>query len=316
MTMHRFVILCLGALLVALFAVTSQAVGAQAGGSVITLDPAFQRIAPAGATLEKLKGNFQLLEGPIWDPAGFLLFSDVEANVIKKWTPDGKVTTFRKPSGTSAGLTLDRQGRLIACEVGNRRVSRTEKDGTVVTLADRYNGKRLNSPNDVVVRSDGSIYFTVESVDTGIEVQELPFSGVFRLSPDGKLALLADDFQLANGLAFSPDEKTLYIDDSYRQHIRAFDVSADGTLANGRVFATARNGYPDGMKLDVEGNLYCCTGEGGVEVFDPSGKRLGMIKQPEPGVTNVGWGDADGKALYITALHNLYRIRLNIPGNR
>ena len=131
---------------------------------MITLDPAFQRIAPAGATIEKLAGHFQFLEGPIWDPAGFLLFSDYGANVIKKWTPDGKVTTFRNPSGNSAGLTLDRQGRLIACEIGNRRVSRTEKDGTVVTLADRYNGKRLNGPNDVVVRSDGSIYFTDKSV--------------------------------------------------------------------------------------------------------------------------------------------------------
>jgi len=317
MTMHRFVIPCLGALLVALFAVTSQEVGAQAGGSVITLDPAFQRIAPAGATIEKLAGHFQLIEGPIWDPAGFLLFSDIPANVIKKWTPDGKVTTFRKPSGNSAGLTLDRQGRLIACEVGTRRVSRTEKDGTVVTLADRYNGKRLNGPDDVVVRSDGSIYFTEQSADTGIEVQELPFSGVFRLSPDGKLTLLADDFESPNGLAFSPDEKTLYIANSYRRQIRAFDVSADGTLANGRVFATLIAGpYSDGMKLDVEGNLYCAVGPDGVEVFDPSGKRLGMIKQPEPGVTNVGWGDADGKALYITALTSLYRIRLNIPGNR
>jgi gluconolactonase len=318
MTMHRFVILGLGALLVALFAVTSKEVGAQAGDSVITLDPAFQRIAPAGATIEKLAGKFQFLEGPIWDPAGFLLFSDYEANEIKKWTPDGKVTTFRKPSGNSAGLTLDRQARLIACEIGNRRVSRTEKDGTVVTLADRYHGKRLNSPNDVVVRSDGSIYFTVESVDTEIQVQELPFSGVFRLSSDGKLALLADDFETPNGLAFSPDEKTLYIDDSSRSHIRAFDVSADGTLANGRVFATLRSNG-DGMKLDVEGNLYCSTEPAGVvEVFDPSGKRLGMIKikPPEPGVTNVGWGDADGKALYITALTSLYRIRLNIPGNR
>lgn len=284
---------------------------------MITLDPAFQRIAPAGATIEKLAGHFQFLEGPIWDPAGFLLFCDYGANVIKKWTPDGKVTTFRKPSGKSAGLTLDRQGRLIACEIGNRRVSRTEKDGTVVTLADRYNGKRLNSPNDVVVRSDGSIYFTVESVDTGIEVQELPFSGVFRLSPDGKLALLADDFEIPNGLAFSPDEKTLYIVEDYRRHIRAFDVSADGTLANGRVFATLRGQFPDGMKLDVEGNLYCaCGGLGGVEVFDPSGKRLGMIKPPELDLTNVGWGDADGKALYITELTGLYRIRLNIPGNR
>jgi sugar lactone lactonase YvrE len=315
--MHRFVILCLGALLVAPFAVTSKEVGAQAGGSVITLDPAFQRIAPAGATIEKLAGHFQFLEGPIWDPAGFLLFCDYVANEIKKWTPDGKVTTFRKPSGNSAGLTLDRQGRLIACEIGNRRVSRTEKDGTVVTLADRYNGKRLHGPNDVVVRSDGSIYFTDESGDTGIEVQELPFSGVFRLAPDGKLALLADDFQLPNGLAFSPDEKTLYIDDTNRQHIRAFDVSADGTLANGRVFATLRGGYPDGMKLDIEGNLYCAAeGVGAVEVFDPSGKRLGVIKVPAPGVTNVGWGDADWKGLYITALTGLYRIRLNIPGNR
>jgi len=148
-------------------------------------------------------------------------------------------------------------------------------------------------------------------------VQELPFQGVFRLSPDGKLTLLADDFERPNGLAFSLDEKTLYIDDTNRSHIRAFDVSADGTLTNGRVFAILRSSGSwgaDGMKLDIEGNIYC-TGPGAVEVFDPSGKRLGMIKPPEP-AANVGWGDADGKGLYLTALTGLYRIRLNIPGNR
>lgn len=315
--MKRLIDFAASAPLVALVAVTAARVAAQTGGSVVTLDPAFQRIAPAGATVEKLAGNFQFTEGPVWAPAGFLLFSDIPANEIKKWTPDGRVTTFRKPSGNSNGLTLDRQGRLIACEHGNRRVSRTEKDGTVVTLAERYNGKRLNSPNDVVVRSDGSIYFTDPPYGISLELQELPYEGVFRISADSKLTLLVDDFERPNGLAFSPDEKTLYVDDSNRNHIRAFDVRPDGTVTNERDFATVRgpgSGVPDGMRVDTEGNVYC-TGPGGVLVFSPQGKQLGTIKVPET-TANCAWGDADAKTLYLTASTGLYRIRLNVPGLR
>jgi sugar lactone lactonase YvrE len=320
--MNRLTLPGWAALLLVGVAVTAGHGVAQTGGSVVTLDPAFARIAPAGATVEKLAGGFRFTEGPVWDTTGFLLFSDIPAREIKKWTPDGKVTTFRKPSGYSNGLTLDREGRLIACEHGNRRVSRTEKDGTVVALADRYNGKRLNSPNDVVVKSDGSIYFTDPPFGLYAPFgppgrQELPYQGVFRLSPDGKLTLLVANFQLPNGLCFSPDEKTLYVDDSGRNHIRAFEVSADGTLANGRVFAAVHgpgSDVLDGLKVDTEGNLYC-TGPGGILVFSSQGQQLGSITVPET-TSNCAWGDDDAQTLYSTAETSLYRIRLSIPGMR
>jgi gluconolactonase len=313
--MNRLVHLRFAASLVALAAAADVELAAETGGSVVASDPAFERIVPAGTTIEKLAGGFRFTEGPIWNAAGFLLFSDIPANEIKKWTRDGKVTTFRAPSGNSNGLTLDRQGRLIACEHGNRRVSRTEKDGTVVTLADRYNGKRLNSPNDVVVRSDGSIYFTDPPYGIKPEQQELPYQGVYRLSPDGKLVLLVDDFDRPNGLAFSPDEKTLYVDDSNRGHVRAFAVSPDGTLTHGRVFAAVKGpggGVPDGMKVDSAGNVFC-TGPGGVFVFGPDGKHLGTIQMPET-TANCAWGEPDRKTLYLTASTGLYRIRLKIAG--
>jgi sugar lactone lactonase YvrE len=296
-------------------------VGAQTNPAIVALDPAFSRIVPDGAQIEKLAGGFTFTEGPVWAPAGFLLFSDENGgNAIRKWTPDGRVTTFRRPSHNSNGLTFDRQGRLMACEQDNRRISRTEQDGTIVSVAERYHGRRLNSPNDVVVKSDGSIYFTDPPFGLNYAgEQELAYQGVFRISSDGQLSLLADDFDHPNGIAFSPDEKTLYVDDTFRDYIRAFDVLADGTLANGRLFARLRthqlgNGGTDGMKVDVEGNVYC-SGPGAIEVFDSHGKPLGTIKLPEP-PANLGWGDADGKGLFATARTSLYRIRLNIPGVR
>jgi sugar lactone lactonase YvrE len=305
------------ALGIGLFAGSPVRVGAQGNPAIVTLDPAFSRIVPNGAQIERLAGGFQFVEGPVWDPAGFLLFTDIYANQIRKWTPDGRVTTFRKPAYYSNGLTLDRQGRLLACEQENRAVSRTEKDGTTVRIAERYHGRRFNSPNDVVVRSDGSIYFTDPNSGADLWEAELPYGGVFRVSPDGRVTLLVDDFDQPNGIAFSPDEKILYIGDWVRGHVRAFDVRDDGTLRSGRLFATLASrgsGGADGMKVDVEGNLYC-TGPGAVEVFDRSGKALGMITVPYP-PANVGWGDADGKGLFITAVSSLYRIRLNIQGVR
>lgn len=309
----------MAALGLGLLAAISEAGDAPAPRALVPRDPAFSRIVPDDARIEKLAGGFRFTEGPVWDRTGNrLLFSDIPANQIKQWTPDGKVTTFREPSGNSNGLTFDRQGRLIACEHGNRRVSRTEKNGKVVTLAERYGEKRLNSPNDVVVKSDGSIYFTDPPYGIRPEQQELSFQGVYRLVPGGKLTLLAQDFDRPNGLAFSPDEKVLYIaDSSRRMHVRAFDVRADGTLANGRVFAELRSneeGAPDGMKVDREGNVYC-TGPGGVWVFAPNGNHLGTIKPPEV-PANCAWGDADGRTLYMTARTGLYRIRLKIPGLR
>jgi gluconolactonase len=215
-------------------------------------DPDLSALVEPGEP-ERIATDFRGADGPVWHPGGYLLFSDIRDSTIYKWTPDGKLEKFRSPSGKSSGLTFDQQGRLVACEHGNRRVSRTETDGAVVTLADRYEGKRLNSPNDVVVKSDGSIYFTdppyglskyepVAGIGEPGE-KELTFNGVYRLSPDGKtLSLLVDDFDRPNGLAFSPDEKVLYVADTSMRHIRAFDVKPDGTLVNGRVFATSNGG--------------------------------------------------------------------------
>jgi sugar lactone lactonase YvrE len=282
----------------------------------------FGDIVPKSSKLEKIATGFMFTEGPVWDASqGCLFFSDIPANKIRKWTKAKGAELIREPSGKSNGLTIDKQGRLIACEHANRRVSRTEKDGTVVTIADKYNGKKLNSPNDVVVKSDGSIYFTDPPYGLTAEFgklgeQEQPFQGVYRLSADGKtLTLLIDDFDKPNGLAFSPDESLLYIDDTARVHIRVFDVQPDGTIANGRIFAELKSdaeGNVDGMKIDSEGNAYV-TGPGGVSILDPSGKKLGIIEMPEVSA-NVGWGEDDWKTLFITASSSVYKIRLNIAG--
>lgn len=271
------------------------------------------------AHVERLGTGCQFTEGPLWNAAeGYLLFSDIPANEIKRWSPESGITSFRAPSGSSNGLTYDKQGRLIACEHANRRVSRTEVDGTITAIATHYNGKRLNSPNDVVVKSDGSIYFTdppygIMADDGEIRGQELGFQGVYRLSAHG-LTLLVDDFDRPNGLCFSPDESVLYVDDTARMHIRAFDVQPDGTLGNGRIFAeeSGENGVPDGMKVDERENLYA-TGPGGVWIFDASGKHLGVIRIPEI-TANLAWGGDDWKSLFITATTSIYRVQCKVSG--
>jgi sugar lactone lactonase YvrE len=268
----------------------------------------------------KILGGFEFTEGPLWLPEGYLIFSDIPASTIYKWNPGEKeAIIFRKPSGHSNGLTIDKQSRILACE-HDRRVSRTEADGTLTTLAERFNGKRLNSPNDIVVKSDGTIYFTDPpyGLINQKEEKELPFQGVFHISIHGKLKLLDDSFDRPNGLAFSPDEKTLYVDDSARKIIRAFDVKSNGTITDGRIFANLSNpeeaGVPDGMKVDVEGNVFC-TGGGGVWVIDPKGRTLGIIQIPEV-PSNVAWGDEDFKTLYITARTGLYSIKTTTGGVR
>jgi gluconolactonase len=263
------------------------------------------------APIEKLSGDFKFTEGPVWVAANNeLRFSDIPANRIVRFH-DGKFTTFRTPSNNSNGLTLDKQGRLIACEHGLRRVTRTEADGTLSVLAERYEGKRLNSPNDGVVKSDGAIYFTDPPYGVKQEERELNFQGVYRISPDGKaLTLLVKDFIKPNGLAFTPDEKILYVNDTEGGHIRAFDVAADGMLSNGRVFAKTPGA--DGMKVDSEGNVYC-TSATGVMVFDRGGKHLGTFSAAEQ-PANCAFGDADWKSLYMTCRSGLYRVRLAVPG--
>lgn len=283
------------------------------------VDDGVRRIVPAGTAIQHLASGLGFVEGPLWYRDS-LLFSDIPNNRIVrlKASPEGpELTTFRTPSGNSNGLTLDRSGRLLACEHSTRRVTRTEPDGAITTLAERYQGKRLNSPNDIVVRSDGSIYFTDPPYGlTGLtEWKELSFNGVYRLAPDGELTLLVDDFERPNGLAFSPGEQVLYVNDTERGHIRAFDVANDGHLTNGRVLIDMTGegwGRPDGMKVDTEGNIYC-TGPGGFWIINPGGECLARVKPPE-NPANLAWGDADRRSLYLTAQTGIYRIRLGIPG--
>ncbi len=304
-------------------------------GQVMRVDAGLDMLIPAGAKIEKLAGNFGFTEGPVWMRGGFLVFSDIPNNTIHKWTLDGTVSVFRKPSGYdlndapagafigSNGLTLDKDGRLTICEHGNRRVTRLEKDGTLTVLADKYEGKRLNSPNDAVYKSDGALYFT--DPPYGLVKQdedpkkELAYNGIFRLS-GGKLQLLSKELTRPNGLAFSPGEKYLYVanSDAKRKIWMRYEVGKDGSLANGKVLfdVTARSeaGVPDGMKIDRQGNLYC-TGPGGIWVISPEAKHLGTIAPPEV-PANLHWGNGDGKTLYITARTSLYRIRMNVAGIR
>jgi gluconolactonase len=275
------------------------------------------RTSRRSRSVERVATGFRFTEGPVWfADGGYLLFSDIAADRILKLTSEGTVTVFREPSGGANGLTRDRRGRLLACEQGHRRVSRTEEDGSVTVCADHFQGKRLNSPNDVVVRSDGSIYFTDPPYGIRPEEQELPVQGVYRLAPGGEgLTLLVGDFVKPNGLAFSPDERRLYVDDSGRRHIRVFEVLPDGRLTGGGIFydmdVTAR-GSPDGMKVDAEGHLYC-TGPGGVWIFDSGGRCLEILRIPEK-PSNCAWGDEDWKSLYVTARSSVYRVRRTCPG--
>lgn len=274
-----------------------------------------QTIMSSKAKVEKLSSGFKFVEGPVWDKRGFLLLSDISANTIYKWIPDGQISIFRHPAGRANGNTLDREGRLITAEHDGRLV-RTENNSTLTVLTQRYYGKRLNSPNDVVVKSDGSIYFTDPPYGISKEKEELGFSGVYKRAPDGSLILLTREMVRPNGLAFSPDEKQLYVSDSENGHIRVFQVRPDGKLSNGRVFAQLKGpkdkGVPDGMKVDVQGSVYC-SGPEGLWVFSSNGQLLGKIIVPEV-VTNLAWGDKDYKSLYITATQSLYRIRLTVKG--
>ncbi len=264
--------------------------------------------------VEKISDGYRFTEGPVWTMSNTLLFSDIPAGKIYELSPDQRV--FRDPSGNSNGLTLDYEGRLIACEHSNRRVTRTEKDGSITVIAHLYEGKWFNSPNDVVVKSDGCVYFTDPTYGGKPDADKLGFQGVYRARPTGKVDLLVKDFAEPNGLCFSPDEKLLYVDDSSDlRHIRVFNVEEDGTLSGGRIFAKidSTKGVPDGMKVDTEGTLYVA-GPEGVWVFDTSGKHIETIAVPET-PANLAWGDADGKTLYLTAHTSIYKVRMKVGGH-
>ena len=290
--------------------------------SVEIRHPAFTSVVGPSVEFEKLGTGFLFTEGPLWNAAGkYLLFSDMPGDRIRRWSSDRGVVEFRTPSNKSNGLTWDREGRLLACEHATSRVTRTEPDGRITVLASHYEGKELNSPNDIVVNRDGAIYFTDPTYGRiefyGVpRSPELDFRGVYRLDPNtGALTLLADDFGQPNGLCFSRDEKQLFVNDTEHGHIRMFEVRPDGTLDGGRIWAETTGegpGAPDGMKIDSGGNLYSC-GPGGIHVFDASGRCLGVIKVPE-GAANFTWGDADYRSLFITASTSLYRIRVAVPG--
>ncbi len=296
------------------------------------ISPELDSIVSPDQDIEELGRGYQSGEGPVWyREEEYLLFSDGGNNRRMKWTTHEGITLFQEPTNYVSGVTLDLQGRLVVCEcggttslgekgpgpAGRRCVSRFEADGGITVVANNYRGTPLNRPNDVVVKSDGSIYFT----DPGAPDPEmdLDFAGVYRVTPDlGTITLLVRDFILPNGLAFSADESVLYIDDSRRRHIRAFNIQPNGTLAlaTDRVFfefTGDRPGMPDGMKVDVEGNIYC-TGPGGLWIIDASGKHLGTILTGANQTTNCAWGGEDWKTLFITTLEALYRIQLKIPG--
>ncbi|MCL5024884.1 MAG: SMP-30/gluconolactonase/LRE family protein [Chloroflexi bacterium] len=288
-------------------------------GRLEARDTAFNSLVPPDTIIERVGAGFGFTEGPVWR-GDHLLFSDIPRNRIVRWRMLGEgpeVTTFRCPSSNANGNTLDRSGRLISCEHSARRVTRTETDGRNVVVADSYQGRRLNSPNDVVVRSDGSIYFTdpLYGLKDGNQWKEQPCCGVYRVAPDGAISLLVDDFDRPNGLAFALDEKVLYIDDTVRRHIRAFEVAPDGSLSGGRVLVrmgSPDEGGPDGMKVDVEGNIYS-TGPGGIWVIRPDGHVLGRIIFPDL-PANLAWEDHDWRTMYATARPSLYRLRVNVPG--
>jgi gluconolactonase len=304
---------------------------------VTRADARLDRVVPPGTKLERLATGFSFIEGPVWVPAErALLFSDPNDNRIYRWSEEHGVSIFRTKSGYagtdigeyrqpgSNGLTLDAEGRLTIDEHGNRRVTRLEKNGDLTVLADRYQGKRLNSPNDLVYRSDGSLYFTDPFFGLPKFEQdrraELAHAGIYRLARDGALTLLSTALKGPNGLAFSPNERVLYVAnwDEMKKIVMRWDVQSDGSIANGRTFAdmTSAPGEEalDGLKVDRDGNVFV-SGPGGLWIYAPDGTHLGTIRLPEL-AANMAWGDDDGRTLYLTARTSLYRLRLATPGIR
>ncbi len=265
---------------------------------------------------ERLATGFVFTEGPLWHPDGFYYFVDVRSSVLYRLTPGRAHEVVRDKTGGGNGTTFDLQGRLILCEGENRRVTRTASDGRIEVLMDRFEGKRLNRPNDVVCKSDGSIYFTDPGLRVPLAERELTYAGVYRVGPDGTPSLVAD-FEYPNGLAFSPDERKLYVANTrWAQYIHVLELDAAGKMTRRRIFADMSSdetdGVPDGMKVDVEGRVYC-TGPGGTWVFAPDGTRLGIIRTPEV-PANLAFGGPDLKTLFFTARTSVYTMRVKVPG--
>lgn len=302
--------------------------------SIIRLQPDIDELIPANAQIERVAGGFTFTEGPLWRQSGALWFSDVVGNVVRQWSPDGRVVELLRPGGYDGnslpaggfvgpnGMTAGPDGAVMLCQHGNRRIVRVARDMNVTTLVDRFEGKRLNAPNDLVYRSDGTLFFTDPpyGLPAGDDdpAKELAFNGVFRLR-DGKLDVLVTDLTRPNGIAFSPDEKTLYVSnsDDKRSVWLSYHVSADGSLSGGRVFFDATGGgeagVPDGMKIDVRGNIWA-TGPSVLFVFAPDGRRLATIRPPED-PANCAWGD-EGRSLYITAETSVYRLKTSVMGQK
>ena len=353
----RYAKMLQGGVLLAVLVQSLSVMDAGAAGAVVDpavpvkvdrMDAGMDAIVPADAMIERVATGFTWVEGPVWIPAGYLLFAEITSNSIRKLMPNGTLSTFLQPSGYkgstpyggkepgSNGMTLDGKGRLTVAGHAQRDVWRLETldpKGQVTVLADSYQGKKLNSPNDLVYKSDGSLYFTdppygLPTQGDSDPIKELAFSGVYRIpnalnqkagSPPARdqLQLVAKDLPRPNGIAFSPDEKYLYVDNSGDQKVwMRYQVEKDGSLTNGKVFYDAssdkRPGGPDGMKVDRLGNVYS-TGPGGIWVFSPAGKALGVILMPER-TANLNWAGADRKTLYITATSSVYRIPLKVPG--
>jgi gluconolactonase len=265
---------------------------------------------------ERLGTGFVFTEGPLWHPDGFYYFVDVRASMLYRVTPGRSHEVVREKTGGGNGTTFDLHGRLVLCEGDNRRVVRQASDGRFEVLVDRFEGKRLNRPNDVVCRSDGSIYFTDPGLRVPLAEREVPHAGVYRVAPDGAVSLVAD-FEYPNGLAFSPDERLLYVANTrWAQYIHVLELDGAGGMLRRRIFADMSSdetdGVPDGMKVDVEGRVYC-TGPGGTWVFAPDGTRLGIIRTPEV-PANLAFGGPDLRTLFFTARTSVYTLRAKVPG--
>lgn len=278
------------------------------------LIPSFQAQSPvpADAKLETVAGGFQFVEGPLWIDSLGLLFSDINGNTVYRWPKTGSAVAYVKPSGGGNGLSIDKQGCLLLAQQNARTVSRREPDGTLKVIASVYNGKKLNSPNDIIVRSDGSIFFTDPPYGISSNQEELGFYGIYRLTPNGQLQLLDKSLRRPNGLAFTPDEKKLYVGDSEANKIFIFDVIGDSAITNKKQFAAmSSNGYTDGMKVSPAGYLFAA-GPLGIWVYDKNGALLDTILVPGQ-TSNCNWGDSDRQTLYITSSKTVYKIRIG-PG--